>query len=59
MTKKELIIKLNEIYQKIENLADENLNNVLKKNERTADELGDIIQTLEDEDIESDKKDEE
>lgn len=59
MTKKELIADLNKIYEKIENLENIELSRVLRENSKVMDDLGGIIQTLEDEDIESDEKDEE
>jgi len=52
MKKSELLKKLEDIYSEMEALEHEALHAVIKCNERTKDELGTIIQEIEDEGIE-------
>ena len=59
MTKKQLIKKLDTIYAGIEGLEDTDLTNLVRINRNNYENLGEIIQELEDEDVENSSGDEE
>lgn len=58
MNKKDLIVKLEEVYGNMEQLEDEMLSDVIRFNNKTKDKLGEVIQFIEDEMIAEDKEDE-
>lgn len=59
MKKQDLVVKLNEIYNKFEDVLDEPLSNAVKRLRNITDSFGELIQELEDEPSEEEKVEEE